>query len=195
MRTKKAGGSRTLLVREGEQGSQCTAVQVLPKSQVSELQCMVLPQVHGTGAQPPTSQPPQSHTTPPTRCHPARVREGERHPSAAGDPRSRTERRDRTGGLAPNEAQGLPRPHPSTSGGRAAQSPGFIKKGDLECLDVSVSVHLREKDCLATSPHLGRVPGHHHLQQAHAERPQPGLHQASALPPTETSSGAWLVRV
>lgn len=49
-----------------------------PKGQVGELQSVVLPQVHSAGAQHPTSEPPQPHIAPPTRCHPGFVEEG--HP-------------------------------------------------------------------------------------------------------------------
>lgn len=59
---------------EGGWGSQYMAVLGLPEGQVSELQRVVLPQVHRAGAQPPTSQPPQPHAAPPARCHPVRGR-------------------------------------------------------------------------------------------------------------------------
>lgn len=59
------------------QYSQHTAILGLPKGQVSELQCMMLPQVHRTGAQAPTSKPPQPHIAPPARRHPAKGYEGE----------------------------------------------------------------------------------------------------------------------
>lgn len=48
---------------------------------------------------------------------------------------------------------------------QAAHSPGFIKKGNLECLDISVSVCLCQNKHLTTLPHPVCAPGHHHLQK------------------------------
>lgn len=73
---------------------------------------------------------------------------------------------------------GLPGSHSSTKGGQEAWSPGFIKRGNIESLDVNVGVQLRENDSLATLSHLVHVPHHHHLQRANAE---PQLH-LPALP-------------
>lgn len=60
------------------------------------------------------------------------------------------------------EAQG-PNPVPVPYG--QATSPGFIKKGDLEGLNIEVSVHLRKNNHLTSKAHLACAPGHHHLQQ------------------------------
>lgn len=50
-----------------------------------------------------------------------------------------------------------------------ATSPGFIKKGNPEGLDIKVSMHLCENHYLATKSHLVCAPGYHHLQQTHHE--------------------------
>ena len=138
--------------------SQRVAILGWPKGQVGELQSVVLPQVHSAGAQHPTSEPPQPHIAPPTRCHPARVGgewgEGRAHNSAAPAPRE----------------------------GR--QSPGFVEEGHPEHLDIGVAVRLRKDDGLSASPQLGHAPHQHRLQQACTECPP--THPASPKEVRET---------
>lgn len=50
-----------------------------------------------------------------------------------------------------------------------APSPGFIEKGNLEGLNIKVSMHLCKDRYLATKAHLVCAPGHYHLQQTHNE--------------------------
>lgn len=85
-------------------------------------------------------------------------------------------------GSAPVWAPGLPTTHPSRVG--AGQSPGFIEKGNLKCLDVDTGVRFSEKDGLTASPHLLCAPGHHHLRGAHTEWPHP---YPPGLPPRLSS--------
>lgn len=54
-----------------------------------------------------------------------------------------------------------PNPVPGTYG--LATSPGFIKKGNPEGLNVEVSVHLCKNHHLTTKAHLVCAPGYHHL--------------------------------
>lgn len=136
--------------------SQSVAILGWPEGQVGELQRVMLPQVHSAGAQRPTSEPPQPHTAPPARRHPARVG-GERGEGRAHD------------SVAPAPREGR-------------QSPGFVKEGHLERLDISVTVCLRKDDGLSASPQLGHIPHQHRLQQACTECPParpPGLSSRS----------------
>ena len=151
------GGAPGLQGRgQGVGCSQSVAILGWPKGQVGELQRMMLPQVHGAGAQRPTSEPPQPHTTPPARRHPARVG-GKRGEGRAHDV------------MAPAPREGR-------------QSPGFVKEGHLERLDISVTVRLRKDDGLSASPQLSHAPHQHRLQHACTECPParpPGLSSRS----------------
>lgn len=155
VRAEEAGGSRTQVLRERGQDSQHMAIVGRPEGQVGQLQNTVLPQVHRAGPQLPPSQPPQPHAALPARRHPTR------------------HKRDAMGGPRAREGQARPPSGPTSCQGLIPTgSPGFIKKGHLERLDVNPGVRLREKNWLTSSPHLGRAPGHHHLQQARTGCPQ-----------------------
>lgn len=68
-----------------------------------------------------------------------------------------------------------PKPCPSTT------SPGFIKTGDPEGVNVKVSMHFCKNHYLTSKAHLVCAPDHHHLQQMQNELQVPKGSPARAL--------------
>lgn len=65
--------------------------------------------------------------------------------------------------------RGAQGPNPVPVPQSLAISPGFIKKGNVEGLNIKVSMHFCQDHYLTAKAQLVCVPGHHHLQQTQNE--------------------------